>query len=129
MSNPSKDHGEKALSYSPFFPNFDPDGGDDREFKSRLPDVARPVRNVVQSVQRKIASKTIIDPTRRDLYGRPRIVTGWAAILYSLARLTVIGVTIGFALAIFLLFLHTSMPLKTQSGLSHIPVASTESPP
>jgi len=132
MNNPSKDHGQKALSYSPFYPNLSQEVGE-WDFKTkvlyRLGRGARKVRRASRSLQRKIAARSIVDPHSFDDYGRPRILTGWLAFIHILAWPTIIGVTIGFALAISLAASHAPSLLKTQPLPSRAQVAAWESAP
>jgi len=113
MNNtPSNNHGQDALLFASFISNLGMDGRD-----SVL---------AAKMHQRKMDARSFVDPHSLDVYGRPRVLTGWEAILYSLARATVIGVAIGFALAISMVAIHTSLSLKTQSGSDRLQVAARE---
>ena len=114
-NSPSDAHGQDELLLSALASSVGPDG------KYSVLGAKTPQPNT--------AAGSIIDPHSFDLYGRPRVVTGWEATLYSLARPTVIGVAIGFALAIIVVATHTASPSQTQAGPDRLQVEAGEESP
>jgi len=68
----------------------------------------------------------IISRSERDVYGQPRIITGWEALLHVLAWPTVIGVVFGFALAISLELAHAHASGTAQQTSSRAQVITLE---
>ena len=64
-----------------------------------------------------------------DDYGRPRILSAWEITLHALARPIVVGVAIGFGMAIFTLATHSSSTLNLQEKATRTQVAWQETSP
>jgi hypothetical protein len=63
---------------------------------------------------------------KTDVYGQPLILTKGEKFLHTIARSIVIGVALGFSLAILLLYVHQSPALKTITIAGSPPVPGRE---
>jgi len=76
--------------------------------------------------------RVLVKPTARsrydvDVYGQPRILSKWEVILYAVARPLVIGVIIGYGLAISVVAVRESSPHELQAKAGPSQVKSLES--
>jgi hypothetical protein len=117
MNNtPSHNNGHETLFVGSFLPSFGWEGGFSALEAKLLRGLSQSLRRILPSCQHErlrifvhsILSRRVVNRYSLDVYGQPRILTGWKAILYSLAWPTVIGVSIGFGLAISLAVIHTT---------------------
>ena len=122
---PTNHNGQETLSFSPYVSNTGWNGGGGDDFVTQvLRTLSRGLRPLMPSHLherlrqeiREIFGRRVVDKHSLDAYGRPRILTGWKAVLHTLAWPAVAGVVLGYSLAIALVALHVySMPtLKTQ---------------
>ncbi len=80
------------------------------DFSSRLGAEKVEVLPLRTKLQRMIASlrqRRVVSARERDVYGQPLTVTGWKALVHVLAGPAVLGVVVGYLLAIALLLIHT----------------------
>jgi hypothetical protein len=137
---PANDNYPRTLPFAAFGSVASTGGGNDDDsfwkdlvlwFSSKSP---RQVKRACQSAKRKMASSSMIERHSVcrysvDLYGRPRILSDWEAILHALAWPAIIGVIIGFSLAISLVILHSPSPISAQQQPKPTWMASLESSP
>ncbi len=64
-----------------------------------------------------------------DMYGRPRVLSRWEAVLHSIARPVVVAVVIGYGLAILLIATQHAQKFvpTTKTTQSHIESKEIES--
>ena len=73
-----------------------------------------------------LADRRVVSRYHVDVYGRPRILSRWEIILHALAWPVVVGVLIGYMLAISLFVIHNFSMLKMQKTAAKPPVESQE---
>jgi hypothetical protein len=76
-----------------------------------------------------VAELRVVSRYHVDIYGRPRILSKLEVTLYALARPVVIGVVIGFGLAISLLAIHNPSTLNPHETTGQSSVTSLETEP
>jgi hypothetical protein len=130
----SNDDGHEPLCFGSFLPNVSEESGL-RILKSK------PVRRLSRISQRIMPSslherlryfvrtvlgRRVVSRSSLDIYGRPRILTGWEAVLHSLAWPTLIGFVVGFALAISLTAIRNAELLHQQQEHNSQQMAALE---
>jgi len=87
------------------------------------------VRSIIapgwQTVSGPAAEPKLVSLYHADVYGRPRVLSRPEVILHAMARPVIIGVALGFAVAIAMLAHHQSSP-ESHLTTDHVRVAPPE---
>jgi hypothetical protein len=135
---PSNNQGQEMLSFSPFVSNAGEGGGNASNLKTNVMRVLSgngpqltpsSPSDSPDAASQSIFNTPVVSKHSVDVYGRPRTLTGWEVTLQVLAWPTVIGVALGFGLAISLLAIHTPSSLNPSQKPSLPQVTSLEAAP
>lgn len=132
-NHPANDNYQKTLSFSPCGAGMCV--GDVPFFKKMILRLflksSRQIMPSSKTIHREATARSIFkcnaaSPYEVDDFGQPRILSRWEVILYALAWPAVIGVVIGFGVAIALLVIHNSSRLEPQESASQSQVGLQE---
>jgi len=115
----STDNYHEALPFSPFVTGADDDSVLKKAVLRLLSKNSRQITPSPRTADREIAARPIAEQrvvSRYHLndYGHPRVLAEWEVILHALAWPVMIGVVIGFGLAISLIVIHNPSTLQPQ---------------
>lgn len=137
-NHPSNDNHQRTLSFSPSVSGVDAGISAGSVLKTKVVRLfSKSLRRIMPSSRtagREAAAKPIIEQRvvsryHFDDYGHPRILSEWQIILHALAWPVLVGVVIGFALAISLLLIHHPSTPKPQESASQPQVTGQEEAP
>jgi len=130
MNNyPSNDNGRETLSFSTFVSHTNVvsgtggDNNDDSALKKAIEQLFSAHQKTAPS---PLFKWNAVSRHEVNAYGRPRILSKWEVILHALALPVVIGVVIGYGLAISVLALHNPSTFQPRDKAGQSQVASLE---